>query len=139
MRIRWWCFRSRRARIASRSRSVLPQGSSHGKGGPAALGCDRRSFFPQKKNSDLFRFFCSPSCLKIQSMFQDMGVNAKVIELNQMPEGPDVQSALLDLTGQRTVPNVFIGGNHVGGCDDVMDADASGELAKMLEAAGVEL
>ena len=32
-------------------------------------------------------------------------------------DGSDVQAALAEWTGQRTVPNVFIGGNHIGGCD----------------------
>lgn len=32
-------------------------------------------------------------------------------------DGPQIQSALAEWTGQRTVPNVFIGGNHIGGCD----------------------
>lgn len=32
-------------------------------------------------------------------------------------DGADIQAALLEWTGQRTVPNVFIGGKHIGGCD----------------------
>lgn len=32
-------------------------------------------------------------------------------------DGSHIQSALAEWTGQRTVPNVFIGGNHIGGCD----------------------
>jgi len=32
-------------------------------------------------------------------------------------DGSDIQGALAQWTGQRTVPNVFIGGNHIGGCD----------------------
>lgn len=32
-------------------------------------------------------------------------------------DGGDIQSALAEWTGQRTVPNVFIGGKHIGGCD----------------------
>lgn len=34
-------------------------------------------------------------------------------------DGDAIQSALIEWTGQRTVPNVFIGGNHVGGCDSM--------------------
>lgn len=36
---------------------------------------------------------------------------------NSEEDGADVQSALAEWTGQRSVPNVFIGGNHIGGCD----------------------
>lgn len=32
-------------------------------------------------------------------------------------DGSEIQAALAQWTGQRTVPNVFIGGNHIGGCD----------------------
>ena len=32
-------------------------------------------------------------------------------------DGSELQSALAEWTGQRSVPNVFIGGNHIGGCD----------------------
>lgn len=32
-------------------------------------------------------------------------------------DGSEIQSALAEWTGQRTVPNVFIGGDHIGGCD----------------------
>jgi len=36
-----------------------------------------------------------------------------------MPDGSAIQAALLELTGQRTVPNVFINGKHLGGNDKV--------------------
>lgn len=35
-------------------------------------------------------------------------------------DGADLQSALAGWTGQRTVPNVFIGGKHIGGCDSMI-------------------
>jgi len=35
-------------------------------------------------------------------------------------DGSEVQSALAEWTGQRTVPNVFIGGKHIGGCDSMI-------------------
>lgn len=34
-------------------------------------------------------------------------------------DGDAIQAALLEWTGQRTVPNVFIGGKHIGGCDGI--------------------
>ena len=59
-----------------------------------------------------------------------------MIELDQRPDGGALQDALQALTGQRTVPNVFIGGNTIGGGDDTAAAAASGKLKGMLEAAG---
>ena len=61
-----------------------------------------------------------------------MSVDAKVIELDQMDNGNEIQGALLDLSGQRTVPNVFIKGKHLGGNDDTQAAARSGKLEEML-------
>lgn len=38
---------------------------------------------------------------------------------NYEGDGSDIQSALAELSGQRTVPNVFISGKHIGGCDGI--------------------
>lgn len=51
-------------------------------------------------------------------------------------DGSALQAALHDWTGQRTVPNVFIGGKHVGGCDDTVRLHQEGKLVPMLTEAG---
>lgn len=61
-----------------------------------------------------------------------MDINAKVIELDQIDNGPEIQAALLDMSGQRTVPNVFIKGEHLGGNDDTQAAARSGKLSELL-------
>jgi glutaredoxin 3 len=61
-----------------------------------------------------------------------MGVEYKLIELDQRPDGGDIQDALLQMTGQRTVPNTFINGIHMGGNDKVQALAKSGELQKKL-------
>lgn len=61
-----------------------------------------------------------------------MEINATIHELNKMEDGPDIQQALLELTGQRTVPNVFIKGNHIGGNDDTQAAAKSGKIQELL-------
>ncbi|RYR54638.1 hypothetical protein Ahy_A06g029944 [Arachis hypogaea] len=58
-----------------------------------------------------------PFCVEVKELFTKLGVTIKVIELNTEADGSEIQSALAEWTGQRTVPNVFIGGNHIGGCD----------------------
>ena len=50
-----------------------------------------------------------------------------------MDNGADIQDSLKDLTGQRTVPSVFVKGNHVGGNDDLQAAAKDGKLQAMLE------
>ncbi len=56
----------------------------------------------------------------------------KVLELDQTGHGSLIQQALMERTNQRTVPNVFVGGNHVGGNDDTHALAASGQLQEML-------
>ena len=73
-----------------------------------------------------------PFCQKTKSLFDGMGVEYKAIELDLLDEGPAIQEALLGLTQQRTVPNVFVGGQHLGGNDDTMRAASSGKLKEML-------
>lgn len=51
-------------------------------------------------------------------------------------DGSELQAALLELTGQRTVPNIFIGKQHVGGSDDLSDLiHNKAELQKLLDKA----
>ena len=52
----------------------------------------------------------------------------KVVELNEVAEGAAMQEALYEKTGQRTVPNVFIGGEHIGGSDDTLKLHDAGKL-----------
>ncbi|GFP91076.1 glutaredoxin-c5 chloroplastic [Phtheirospermum japonicum] len=60
--------------------------------------------------------WCSYST-EVKSLFKRLGVEPLVIELDQLgPQGPQLQKTLERLTGQHTVPNVFIGGKHIGGC-----------------------
>ncbi|XP_076905180.1 monothiol glutaredoxin-S10-like [Bidens hawaiensis] len=60
--------------------------------------------------------WCSYSA-EVKSLFNQLGVQPLVVELDQIgAQGPQVQKVLEQLTGQHTVPNVFIGGKHIGGC-----------------------
>lgn len=51
-------------------------------------------------------------------------------------DGSQIQAALAEWTGQRTVPNVFIGGNHIGGCDATTAMHREGKLKPLLTQAG---
>lgn len=59
-------------------------------------------------------------------------VDVKVHELDQNPDGDAIQHLLGTLTGQRTVPSVWVAGKFVGGNDAVQEAYRNGELHKML-------
>ncbi|KAF5188501.1 Glutaredoxin-c5 protein [Thalictrum thalictroides] len=79
--------------------------------------------------------WCSYSS-EVKSLFKRLGVQPFVIELDEMgPQGPQLQKVLERLTGQHTVPNVFIGGKHIGGCTDTVKLHRKGELESLLSEA----
>ncbi|PSR89721.1 Glutaredoxin-C5 like [Actinidia chinensis var. chinensis] len=79
--------------------------------------------------------WCSYSA-EVKSLFKRLDVQPLVIELDQLgPQGPQLQKVLQRLTGQHTVPNVFIGGKHIGGCTDTVKLYRKGELESLLSAA----
>uniref|UniRef100_A0A7S2L780 Glutaredoxin domain-containing protein n=1 Tax=Leptocylindrus danicus TaxID=163516 RepID=A0A7S2L780_9STRA len=69
-----------------------------------------------------------PFCTSTKTLFEKLNVDAKVVELDTLDNGADIQGALLDKTGQRTVPSVFIKGEHIGGNDATQAAFQSGDL-----------
>ncbi|KAI4349310.1 hypothetical protein L6164_009915 [Bauhinia variegata] len=82
--------------------------------------------------------WCSYSS-DVKSLFKNLGVQPFVIELDEMgPQGPQLQKVLEELTGQSTVPNVFIGGKHIGGCTDTLKLYHKGELQPLLSDANAK-
>lgn len=74
-----------------------------------------------------------PYCTATKELFTGLGVDFKVHELDKMGDaGPELQMALFKMTGQKTVPNVFVKGNHVGGNDATQAAAKQGKLQEML-------
>ena len=63
--------------------------------------------------------FC-PYCKQAKKALVDIGIKPVVVELDQRPDGRHIQTALMQLTGQRTVPNVWLNGKFIGGCDDTL-------------------
>ncbi|KAF3537963.1 hypothetical protein F2Q69_00019091, partial [Brassica cretica] len=71
-------------------------------------------------------------CRRAKSVFSELDQVPHVVELDEREDGLNVQSALGEIVGRRTVPQVFINGKHIGGSDDTVEAHESGELAKLL-------
>ncbi|KAI3939259.1 hypothetical protein MKX01_002127 [Papaver californicum] len=65
--------------------------------------------------------------------------NIVIFSKSYCHDGYDIQGALGEKLGRRTVPQVFVNGKHIGGSDDTLDAYESGELAKLLNIAKEEL
>ena len=60
-----------------------------------------------------------------------------MVELDEEKDGADMQAALGELTGRRTVPNVFLDGKSIGGSDDTFKLHDNGKLMPKLQALGV--
>jgi len=74
-----------------------------------------------------------PFCIKAKQTFTDLNQRFSALELDTRDDGQDIQSYLLKKTGQSTVPNIFIGRNHLGGYNNLLAAKANGTLIKLLE------
>ena len=99
---------------------------------------DANSVEDMIKNEKVLVFsksYC-PFAKKTKDLFASKGIDAKIYELDQMPNGQQIQDKLKELTGQGTVPNVFIGGKHLGGNDDTQKANGNGQLDEKLKACG---
>ena len=76
--------------------------------------------------------FC-PYCVRAKQLLERKGV--AFTEINLDNEAPEVKVELMQKTKQRTVPQIFIGNTHVGGCDDLIALDQAGGLLPLLHTA----
>ena len=74
-----------------------------------------------------------PYCIRAKALLKQRGVDQ--IEELRIDLDPAHRDQMMALTGRRTVPQIFIGTTHVGGCDDLMALDRSGGLAPLLQGA----
>jgi len=74
-----------------------------------------------------------PYCVQAKRILQSKGVQA--IEEIRVDAHPEERMKMMELTGRRTVPQIYIGATHVGGCDELMALDAKGGLMPLLQAA----
>ena len=74
-----------------------------------------------------------PYCVRAKQLLKSRGVEA--IEEIRIDTQPDERARMMELTGRRTVPQIFIGATHVGGCDDLIALDGRGGLLPLLNGA----
>ena len=72
-----------------------------------------------------------PYCVRAKALLKQRGVEQ--IEEVRVDLHPDERDAMIARTGRRTVPQIFIGDTHVGGCDDLMALDQRGGLMPLLQ------
>lgn len=76
--------------------------------------------------------FC-PYCVRARQLLQARG--AGPIEEIRVDADPEARARMMALTRRRTVPQIFIGDTHVGGCDDLIALDGRGGLLPLLQGA----
>jgi glutaredoxin 3 len=76
------------------------------------------------------RRFCG-YCTAAKSLLQEMGVAFEEIDATGSPEK---RNEMIERSGRFTFPQIFIGAQHIGGCDDLYALKARGELDALLAA-----
>ncbi len=71
-----------------------------------------------------------PYCIQAKQLLKQRGV-AEFEEI-RVDLQPGERQKMMEITGRRTVPQIFIGQTHVGGCDDLMALDGRGGLLPLL-------
>jgi glutaredoxin 3 len=74
-----------------------------------------------------------PFCIRAKQVLKSKGVDA--IEEIRVDMHPEERMKMMEITGRRTVPQIFIGDTHVGGCDDLIALDGRGGLVPLLNGA----
>lgn len=71
-----------------------------------------------------------PYCVRAENLLKQRGVSE--IEKIRIDLDPEQRQAMMERTGRRTVPQIYIGDTHVGGYDDLAALDRANELAPLL-------
>ncbi|WP_332815881.1 glutaredoxin 3 [Ramlibacter sp.] len=74
-----------------------------------------------------------PYCIRAKQILKARGVES--INEIRVDAQPQERLRMMEITGRRTVPQIFIGDTHVGGCDDLMALDGRGGLVPLLNGA----
>lgn len=70
-----------------------------------------------------------PYCVRAKLLLEERGIPFQEIDVTR---DPDTRAWLVETTGRRTVPQIFIGDEPIGGFDDLRELDRSGELKRKL-------
>ncbi|GAB4819097.1 hypothetical protein N2152v2_006143 [Parachlorella kessleri] len=87
----------------------------------------------------VFSWSGCPYCKKAKALLDEVGAKYTALELDQIDDGKAIRAELARQTGRTSVPNIWISGQNVGGCNDgpgVATLNNKGELKPMLKAAG---
>eukprot|EP00980_Cylindrotheca_fusiformis_P021091 scaffold8090_cov82-Cylindrotheca_fusiformis.AAC.4 len=80
----------------------------------------------------LFTKSYCPYCKRAKDDLRNAGVVPIIMELDQRQDGQEIQTALMQMTGQRTVPSAWVRGQHIGGSDDVHNGVSTGLFGSLM-------
>ena len=72
-----------------------------------------------------------PYCQSADRLLQQKGAAVEKIRVDLEPTR---RAEMMQKSGRRTVPQIWIGGRHIGGCDDLYELERAGKLDPLLEA-----
>ncbi len=73
-----------------------------------------------------------PYCDRARRLLTEKGLSFKEIDVD---EDAKLREEMIARSGRRTVPQIFIGARHIGGCDELYALDGRGELDPLIEGA----
>ena len=82
-------------------------------------------------NVDIYTTSYCPFCIRAKKLLANKKVEFNEIDLSENPD--KFEEMLSKSNGARTVPQIFVNGEHIGDCDHIHDLDQKGELDKILK------
>ncbi len=112
---------------------------------PAELDADAEAFVTETVATEpvvMFALTWCEFCWSARKLFAQLGIDYRSVDLDSVPyqagdRGGKIRAVLAQRTGAVTIPQIFVGGRHIGGCSELFDACRDGSLARMLNEAGV--
>jgi len=77
-----------------------------------------------------------PYCVRAENLLRSKGVTE--IEKIRVDMQPELRLAMMEKTGRRTVPQIYIGTRHIGGFEELANLEHSGELVRLLDISAVK-
>ena len=85
------------------------------------------------KSVKMYTTAVCPYCIRAKQILKARGV--ELIEEIRIDADPTARATMMQITQRRTVPQIFIGDTHVGGCDELIALDSRGGLEPLLQSA----
>ena len=98
----------------------------------------------QKQPVVLFALEWCEFCWSVRKLFKEYDIPYRSVDLDSADYqegnwGGEIRNALKVRTRLPTIPQIFVGGEHIGGCTETFDAFNDGRLARMLRASGIAI